>query len=410
MPVMARVPGAVRDPASNSTAASTSFVPAAAPALWTAAYGLVLGVVHLFFLSSFMMVAALPLYIAKAPRWEIGLVVGVPFIASMVLRPFTGRMVDRSGRRIFLVIGGAGCAITLALHAVSTDIWFLTVLRLFFGAAQAFITTAIMAALADVLPVRRRGEGMGWYGVVYTSTNLYGPGLGLWLATTFGYTVLFGFSAVLNVGCVVLAILLVETGLRRSAGRAPAKLFSRSALLPMVTFLAVTIPAGAITAFLALVEKQRHAGDPGVFFILFGITLVVGRIGGGWLADRISRPAAIVPGLVLTGIAMLALSASSTAWAFYLVALVYGLGFALCHTGATILTMDRAPESERGAAMATLVVAWDIGTVLGAFVLGFLADAAGYGQVFLLVGLIPLIQAGVFIALVRGQRAGRVAA
>ncbi len=378
--------------------------------LWTAAFALVLGVVHLFFLSSFMLIAALPLYISKAPRWEIGLVVGVPFLASMVLRPFSGRMVDRSGRRLFLLTGAAGCAITLALHAVSANIWFLTVLRLFFGAAQALITTAIMASLADVLPVRRRGEGMGWYGVVYTSTNLYGPGLGLWLASTFSYTVLFGFSAALNLGCILLALLLVETGVRAAAGRPPAKLFSRSALLPMITFLSITIPAGAITAFLALVEKQRHAGDPGVFFILYGVTLMAGRISGGFLADRISRPAAIVPGLVLTGTAMLALSISGTAWAFYAVALVYGLGFALCHTGVTILTMDRAPESERGAAMATLTAAWDIGTVLGAFVLGFLADAAGYGQVFVLVGLIPLLQAAAFVMLLRGRRSAATAA
>jgi len=367
--------------------------------LWTPAFALVLGVVHLFFLSNFMMVAALPLYVARAPRWQIGLVVGVPFVASMILRPFSGRMVDRSGRRLFLLLGAAGCAITFALQSASADVWFLTVVRLFYGAASAFITTAIMASLADVLPARRRGAGMGWYGVVYTSTNLYGPALGLWLATTFSYGVLFGFGAALNLGCIVLALMLVETGLKTRAGRPPAKLFSRSALLPMMTFLAITIPAGAVTAFLALVEKQRHAGDPGIFFILYGVTLIAGRISGGWLADHISRPAAIVPGLVITAVSMLALSAANVSWAFYSVALAYGLGFALCHTGSTILTMDRAPESERGAAMATLTAAWDIGTVFGAFVLGFLADAAGYGQVFVLVGIIPLAQAAIFMLL-----------
>ena len=378
--------------------------PAADVPLWTSSFLLVMVIVHTFFLSNFLLTAALPLYVAKSPRWQVGLVVGVPFIASLILRPFTGRLVDRSGRRVYLITGAAGCAAMMALHGVSANIWFLAGVRLLLGAAWAFITTAIMASLADVLPPTRRGAGMGWYGIFYTSTNLYGPALGLWLASSFGYAFMFGFDAALNVAALLVALALTETGVRTIKGTPPARLFSRSALLPMSTFLSITIPAGAVTAFLALVEKQRHGGDPGLFFLLFGVTLMSGRVFGGWVSDRFSRTAAIVPGLVLTGVAMLGLAAAGAPVAFYLVALMYGFGFALGHTGSTILTMDRAPEAERGAAMATLTVAWDIGTLVGAFMLGFLVDAAGYGAVFLLVGLIPIAQAGIYMMIAKPRR------
>jgi len=137
------------------------------------------------------------------------------------------------------------------------------------------------------------------------------------------------------------------------------------------------------------------------FIIILSLTSLFSALGAGWLSDRFSRSAAIVPGLVLTGVAMLGLAAAGAPVAFYLVALMYGFGFALGHTGSTILTMDRAPEAERGAAMATLTVAWDIGTLVGAFMLGFLVDAAGYGAVFLLVGLIPIVQAGIYMVIAK---------
>ncbi|HLZ72150.1 MAG TPA: MFS transporter [Dehalococcoidia bacterium] len=374
------------------------------PRLWSVSLALLFGVVHLYFLSFALYFAALPLYVKGAPRWQIGLVVGVPFIASMLLRLHTGRIVDRLGRRRLLAAGAAGCALASLLQAVSADVWYLSAVRALYGITAAFLTTAIMASLADVLPAPRRGEGMGWYGVVYTSTSLYGPALGLWLAQAFGYGAFFGAGVLLNLGCLGLALLLPETQTAQHRAAPRGKLFSPSARLTMLTFLSLTIPAGAVTAFLALYEKQRHAGDPGVFFALYGVTLLLGRIGGGWVADRWSRRAAIVPGLLVTGGAMLLLSAAHSAAAFYLAALLYGAGFAFGHTGLTILTMDRAPEAERGAAMATLTGAWDVGTVLGAFVLGFLADAGGYAALFALVGLLPPAQLVVFLVCLRRDR------
>jgi MFS family permease len=86
--------------------------------------------------------------------------------------------------------------------------------------------------------------------------------------------------------------------------------------------------------------------------------------------------------------AMLALAPGSAV--FYASAVFFGAGFALGHTGLTILTVDRAAPAERGAAMATFVLAWDIGTI-GAFLLSFLADALNLQALFLAAGLLPLV-------------------
>jgi predicted MFS family arabinose efflux permease len=89
--------------------------------------------------------------------------------------------------------------------------------------------------------------------------------------------------------------------------------------------------------------------------------------------------------------------------AFYASAIVFGLGFGLGHTGLTILTVDRAAPAERGAAMATFSLAWDAGT-LGAFALGFVADAISLQALFAVAALLPAAALVGFVGAVRRER------
>ncbi len=379
-------------------------VPAREP-LWTRDYTLTLVSLHLFFLGWALLFATLPLYVGDAPKWQVGWVVGGAFgVASLITRPFSGRLTDRRGRRPVLLVGGGLTAAMLAVHALTRDPLALTVIRLLTGAGMCLYTTAALAQLADVLPVTRRGEGMGWYGVLYTLTNVYGPWLGTAVAGAIGLRAFFLFPAAVTLGATVLAVPLTEHA--RPAGPRTGRLISRAALLPTTTFLALTMSFSVLMAFLALYVTHRDLGSAGLFFFLEGMALVPARWVGGTLADRWGRPAIILPGLVLAAVGMLLLGLVPHTLAVYLAALLFGAGFGLGHTGLTILTVDRAAPEERGAAMATFALAWDAGTI-GAFALGFVGDAVGFPALFVAAGLLPLLAAGGFVAAVRARPAAR---
>jgi MFS family permease len=377
---------------------------AAREPLWTRNYILTLLSMHLFFLSWTMLFSTLPLYLEDAKKWQVGWVVGGAFgIASLSVRVFTGRIVDRSGRRPSMAIGAAITGLATAAFVLTASPLLLTPVRLIYGVAACFYTTAGMAMLADVLPLSRRGEGMGWYGVFYTTTNVYGPWLGLALADAFGLPISFLAGAAVLLACAAVSALIVED--RRSFAPPPnARLISRSALLPTGAFMSLAIAFSTLPAFLVLFARQRDLGNAGLFFFLNGLALVAARGSAGWAADRFGRTAVILPGFLLgaAGMAMLALAPGPAL--FYAAAVVFGIGFALGHTGLTILTVDRAPPAERGAAMATFVLAWDIGT-LGAFLLSFLADAINLRALFLAASILPLLaMAGFEIVRRRGVR------
>ncbi len=74
-----------------------------------------------------------------------------------------------------------------------------------------------------------------------------------------------------------------------------------------------------------------------------------------------------------------------------------GAGFGLLQPGIQSLTVDRVPPRERGAALATLQSAWDIGGSGGAFALGPIAGLTGAAATFGIVGAGTLAALGGFV-------------
>jgi MFS family permease len=254
-----------------------------------------------------------------------------------------------------------------------------------------------MAMLADVLPVTRRGEGMGWYGVVYTATNVYAPWLGLAVADALGLPAFFVLNGAVLLACAAVSWLVHEERRPAPAEAPPGPMLNRSAVLPTASFMSLAITYSALPAFLVLYARQRDLGNAGAFFFVLGLALVAARWFGGAAADRFGRTAVIIPGFIVTATSMALLALAPGPAAFYASAIIFGLGFGLGHTGLTILTVDRAPPAERGAAMATFAIAWDVGT-LGAFALGFVADAISLQALFAVAAVLPLVSLVGFVA------------
>lgn len=381
-------------------ARATSTLPATAVAtrepLWTAPYIASVASLHLFFLAWAMLFTTLPLYLEDARKWQVGWIVGGAFgVMSLLVRTPSGRLADKLGRRPLIVVGGGLAALSLAGHALTNDPLLLTPFRLLNGLGSCLYTTAAMALLADALPVTRRGEGMGWYGVLYTATNVYGPWAGSALASAFGMQAFFVVAGVITAASAVLVLPLREARRPAPVAGTRPRLISRPAILPGVTFLTLTVAFSVLTAFLALYATQQDLGRPRVFFLLMGLSLVPARWFGGTLADRFGRAAVIMPGFIIASAGMVLLALARNPAMLYLAGPLFGLGFGLGHTGLTILTVDRAQPEERGAAMATFTLAWDVGT-LGAFALGFMGDTVGLSALFAAAAVLPLIAAAGF--------------
>ncbi len=99
-------------------------------------------------------------------------VIGLSFatfsLPVVLLSPFTGRLIDREGGFIALVVGMGGIAICGALYPLIPEVWFVVVLGLVEGTAFAFASPALYLLVARSSPPGRTSTAQGMFGAAGT--------------------------------------------------------------------------------------------------------------------------------------------------------------------------------------------------------------------------------------------------
>ena len=104
--------------------------------------------------------------------------------AAAITRIVCGPLADRRGRLIVIAVGAVVLLCGTLGAAVFTDLDLFVLWRLLQGLGFAAVTTAAATAAADVLPVERLGEGIGYYGLGQAVAMSFGPALALFLVAT----------------------------------------------------------------------------------------------------------------------------------------------------------------------------------------------------------------------------------
>ena len=364
----------------------------ARPGLWTSDYALnLLGTVG-FFGSFFYLLSVLPDYVDSigGAKWQVGLIVGGFGILPIFLRPFVGRWSDRGHRKRLQRAGLVVTVIALALMVFSEDVLSLFVLRIVQGLGVTMFPTAAASLAAEISPPSRRGEGLGYFGMATGVAQMVTPALGVVIAEVWGFDAVFLVAAATAALTLVVIQPVREPPRQQPVVGASTALIPRRAIFPMLIFLSVTFSFSAAATFLPLLGDERGLGNVGLFFLVSGAGAIVSRPIAGRTSDRVGRVPVVVPGLLATWLSMWLLALAGTPPLMWLAGAAAGLGLGAAHTGLLSLAVDRVPADQKGRATAVLQMAWDIGGLSGAIVLGLVATFVGVVPVYWVAGVIVL--------------------
>ena len=98
-----------------------------------------------------------------APAATAGLAASIFVIGALIARLFSGRIMDRVGRKRLLIIGAVLEVAFSALYLAGLGLWLLFALRLLHGIAFGTCSTAIGTIVTALVPDNRKGEGVGYY-------------------------------------------------------------------------------------------------------------------------------------------------------------------------------------------------------------------------------------------------------
>lgn len=355
--------------------------------LWTKAF-LVTSLSNLLLFFSFqMLIPTIPTHISQlgGNDLQVGLVIGIFTISSLLTRPFAGRALDLLGRKHVLLVGLAICALTIAGYSYMAVITLILAARFVHGIGWGISTTSLGTVIADIIPPERRGEGMGYYGLSNTFAMALAPLTGLWIMQTYSFHRVLLISTLLAVLSLFSSLFISYAKpskplpVDKSAQRPKLidRLWERTALLPSSLLLCTAICYGGIVTFITLYGLEAGISNVGWFFLCNASMVLIVRPITGVLFDRRGPEWVLLPGALFTIAGLLLLSYARTELGLAIAALCYGIGFGSIQPALQAWTIARAAPDRRGAANGTFFSANDLGIGLGAMVLGALANISG---------------------------------
>jgi MFS family permease len=307
----------------------------------------------------------------------LGLALGAFSVATLVLRPVAGRLVDRSGRRVLLMLGAGLFTVMIAAHLVVTDLWLLIVVRGMLGIGESFYWVAGVAVLVDLAPPGRVGEAVSWSSVTLFLGIALGPGIGQLLLRGGGFTAAWVGGAVLASVATLLLVRVPETGQPSPGGPRSGPWFHRAAIRPgLALFTGVAATAG----FLALVGlRATEVGFAAwsVVPLAYGAIVVGCRIVFARLPDRMPPLSLGAGSLATCTVGLVVLAAVPSSAGLLSGATILALGVAFLTPAIFTAVFAAVPSHERGAVAGTTTVFIDLGLGGGPMLLGFIAEGAG---------------------------------
>nr|WP_309101047.1 MFS transporter [Fredinandcohnia onubensis] len=362
--------------------------------IWTRDFTLICISNFFIFLGFQMTLPTIPLFVEHLGGNEqlIGLVVGIFTFSALLIRPFAGHQLEIRGRRFVYLLGLAIFVLSVGTYGIISSLLFLFLFRMVQGIGWGFSTTASGTIATDLIPAKRRGEGMGYFGLFGNIALAFGPSLGLTLAGTISYTKLFSICAILGLVALILSSRIHYKKIE-PVKENPRKwdFYEETALPPSILLFFITVSFGGIAAFLPLYTVQKGISGIEWYFLLFAVALMISRTFAGRLYDLKGHRAVFAPGAFSIVLAMLLLAWLPSSLVLYIAAFIYGLGFGALQPALQAWAVQTAPENRKGMANATFFSSFDLGVGIGAIAFGQIAYLLGYQSIYIASAISVLI-------------------
>jgi len=346
---------------------------------------------------------------------DLGLVVALQFLPSMVLAPFGGVLADRvDKRRVLYVTQAAAMVQALILFGLTvTDvvqIWHVMVLAFGLGIVNAVDMPVRQSFAPDLVPRQDLMNAIALNAASFNLGRVIGPAIAGVTLAIFGPAFNFGVNAVSYLAVLLALARMDPAGITRPAPPA-VPISVRASLVEGLRFAAHTpgvlwplVLLGGVSTFamnfqtllplFAVDTLDLEADGYGALFAAMGVGTLIGSLSLAFVADR--RPVLVMilgGGLGFVGLEAL-LGLSRTPLAAFPVIVVLGLCSMLMVNSINVMVQHRVPDALRGRVMALYVTVFAGSTPIGGLLAGGISQAWGAPAALLIgAGLASLVLA-----------------
>lgn len=368
--------------------------------LWTKDFILAFASNLLLFFSFYMLIPVLPFYLTEnlgTTNSVAGVVLSLYTVSALMIRPFSGFLVDMFARKpLYLICYGFFCVI-FAGYVVGVTLTMFIILRILHGFAFGISTVSGSTVAVDMMTSERRGEGIGYFGMAASIAMAVGPVAGLWIQKNYSFNALFlsAFASSFVGWLTIVFIKPIKKEHPAPGTKRPVSLdrFILTRALPCVGLLFMGgIGYGSVLNYIGLYsEMASFNSSAGIFFVLISIGIVLARI----LSAKAINKGKIVT-MIYVGSTALILSFAlfticNNAMVLYMIAFLLGIGFGYLTPAFQTMFINLAEHSQRGTANATYFTFWDFGIGFGTAIGGTLIEKLNFQWMYAICGVLLVV-------------------
>lgn len=348
----------------------------------------------------------LPVYAEKmgATGIWIGIIFSSFSISQVILMPVFGRLSDRVGRRIILVIGLFSYSLISLGYLWAHQVYQLVLIRLIHGVAGSMVIPIAQACIGDICPTGQEGRWMGYLNAALFAGFGSGPILGGVLTETFGIETTFYAMGGLNFIAFLLSILfLPETRRAKSAinvNRVESlKKFSAKPVLQGLFSVQLTfyMGRGMFFTFLPVLGELVVHLNPSETGTLLGANILlmsIYQVLSGRLVDKSDKKWLVIGGGIINCLFLVLIPAFDNFWHLILLFVIGSIGGALSIQSISAIAIGEGRTSGMGTILGILAMSQSIGIAAGSIFGGIMTDVVNINSVFYLasgLGILGLL-------------------
>lgn len=359
--------------------------------LWNREYCKAMAGNFMMFFSFYLLTPLLPLYLDsqfKADKDMIGLVLSGYVVAALIIRPFSGFIVDSFNRKKVLMLCFFSFFICFTGYIGAGTLLMFAIVRTIHGLPFGATTVANSTVAIDVLPSSRRNEGIGYYGLSNNLAMAIAPSIGIWIyGVTDNFSLLFWLSlAVAFVGfyCSTAIKLPERKPVEGKPHLSMDHFFLTRAWLMAINILLFGLCWGVMSNYVAIYGKEIMGitDGTGIFFALLSGGLFASRLYGAKSLRKGRLTENALEGSCISAVGYTLFALAPGVWAFYVSAMLIGLGNGRMYPAFLNMFISVARHDQRGTANSSILTSWDLGMGLGILIGGILVEYTGYSVAF----------------------------
>ena len=325
--------------------------------------------------------------------------------AAVISRLASGYMSDKKGRLAIMLIGELIFFVSVILCAFLPYLGALPVLRLVQGIGYAAVNTATAAAVADVIPKARFGEGTGYYTLAMSLAQALGPAFGLYLISGNNYFMMFIIAGVLVFAALCLNFIfrrndsftLYQPEVKVEDAKSSQytgiwRYIEKKALGASLTEFLVCFALASVVVFAALFAKSKgFESVASMFFIVSAAASILTRLFIGKLLDKYGAVPMLIAGFICGILASVMMVFVNNQIIFICIGAIYGFCIGITTTVLNTSALQNVDKNRRGAASAIFWLSMDLGYGIGGAVWGIVIERFNYQVTYWGVAAVMLI-------------------